>query len=990
MKKMTSADVREAFLDFFEEMHHKHVPSSSLVPGNDPTLLFTNAGMVQFKDVFLGLDKRPYSRATTSQKCMRVSGKHNDLENVGPSPRHHTFFEMLGNFSFGDYFKRDAIRYAYDLLTRVYEMPPDRLVYTVYESDDEAYDVWVNEIGVPPERVARLGAKTNFWQMAETGPCGPTSEIHWDLNPEQGTETIIGDLQVESDRFLEIWNLVFMQFNRTQPDPDNSGQWDDPLPAPGVDTGAGLERIVSILQRASANYETDLFMPIIERVQRLTGHSDDERDANIVPYRVIADHMRAATFLIADGVRPGATGRDYVCRMVIRRAVRFGTKLGFEEPFLADVADAVIETMGEPYPELAERRESIRRTITNEEVRFRRAMDRALAELDDMLDDLGQRAKTMLNDFLAPMFGGGMPAQAADAGSANDSPMAAIGTQIGQLDEAIAESGAKNALSALVDNLGTQVRLSDIIDALPPDSPARDSLEMMGQLPGDQAFRLHAEKGLPLEITRDIARERGYSVDEVGFRAAQKQHEAVSRGTDGGAFAAIDMGEAYLAVLNTLRESGAITDRVRQDQYGPLTRETQLLAILRDGEMVESASVGDRVEVVLELTPFYVESGGQVSDTGVVEGDGWAIDIEDARQPIGGLIVHVGEVVEGQPTAGAACAVSVDGDRRLDIMRNHTATHLLHAQLRAVLGTHVQQRGSLVAPDRLRFDFSHDEPVSSDELDAITHNVNEAILANMPVFAVTKDLETARAEGAMALFGEKYGDEVRTINIMQDDDGRYSYELCGGTHVKETGVIGPFVITSEGSVAQGIRRIEALTGHGAEAYIRRSLNRLNQAAAQLGTGPDAIARRVSALQEDLRDQQHENAHLRRRIARLEFEDMLNDVVTIGDVAVLVARTNPTTSDTLREMTDWFRDRVESGVVVLGMVTDNGKPQLVAAATPDLKKRIHAGNIIKAAAQIVGGGGGGRPDMAQAGGKDPQKLDDALRHAAGLIDEALNG
>ncbi len=989
MKKMTSAEVRDAFLDFFEEMHHKRVPSSSLVPGNDPTLLFTNAGMVQFKDVFLGLDKRPYTRATTSQKCMRVSGKHNDLENVGPSPRHHTFFEMLGNFSFGDYFKRDAIRYAYDLLTRVYEMPPDRLAYTVFESDDEAYDIWVNEIGVPPERVARLGTKTNFWQMAETGPCGPTSEIHWDLHPEDGTGTIIQALQVESERFLEIWNLVFMQFNRTQPDPDNSGQWDEPLPAPGVDTGAGLERIVSIVQHAQTDYETDLFVPIVRRVQQLTGHSDAERDANIVPYHVVADHTRAATFLIADGVRPGATGRDYICRMVIRRAVRFGTKLGFEEPFLADVADAVIETMSDPYPELAESRDTIRRTITNEEVRFRRAMDRALAELDTMLDDLGQQVKTFLGEILAPMFGGPADVQPLESRAANESPMDAIESQIDQIDAGIAKSGAKNAISSLVDQLGTGVRLSDIIAALPPESPVRDSLAMMGQLPGDQAFRLHAEKGLPLEITRDIAQERGFSVDEVGFHAAQKQHEAVSRGTGGGAFSTIDMGEAYMAVLNTLRESGAITDRVQQDQYGPLTRETRLLAILRDGQMVEQAGVGDRVEVVLELTPFYVESGGQVSDTGVIEGGGWAIDVEDARQPVGGLIVHLGEVVEGQPVAGAACTVSVDGERRLDIMRNHTATHLLHAQLRAVLGTHVQQRGSLVAPDRLRFDFSHDEPLAPDQLDAITRNVNEAILANMPVIAVIKDLDTARAEGAMALFGEKYGEEVRTINIMQDTKSRYSYELCGGTHVAQTGVIGPFVITSEGSVAQGIRRIEALTGHGAEAHIRRSLNRLNQAAAQLGTAPDAITKRLAALQENLRDGEHENARLRRRIAHLEFEDLLNDVYDIADVAVLVARVSPTTPDTLREMTDWFRDRFESGVVVLGTVSsENGRPQLVVAATSDLKNRVHAGNIIKAAARIVGGGGGGRPDMAQAGGKDPEKLNEALRQAADLIDAAL--
>ncbi|MEB2287603.1 MAG: alanine--tRNA ligase [Anaerolineae bacterium] len=984
MRRMTGAEVREAFLEYFEEMGHKRVPSSSLVPGSDPTLLFTNAGMVQFKDVFLGLDKRPYTRATTAQKCMRVSGKHNDLENVGPSPRHHTFFEMLGNFSFGDYFKRDAIRYAYDLLTRVYELPPSRLVFTVYESDEAAYDIWTKEIGVPSERVARLGPKTNFWQMAETGPCGPTSEVHFDLRPEEGTETIIAALQAESDRFLEIWNLVFMQYNRTQPDPEHSGQWDEPLPATGVDTGAGLERLVSVVQGVGANYETDLFMPIIRRAQELTGHSDAERDANIVPYRVIADHMRAATFLIADGVRPGATGRDYICRMVIRRAVRFGTKLGFSGPFLAEVADAVIDTMHSAYPELDEARETIRRTITSEEVRFRRAMDRALDELDAMLANLAASARQALNDLLAPLFGGSRPALPAEPGGDDFS------AQITQIDQMIAASGAQKVLGGLLDQLGQGVRLSDILDALAPDSDVRDTLTLAGQLPGDQAFRLHAEKGLPLEITRDIAHERGFTVDEVGFRAAQRAHEAISRGKDGGAFGAIDMGEAYRRALASLRQQGLLADGVRQDQYGPLSHQAHVLAILRDGDLVERASAGDRVEIVLDQTPFYVESGGQVSDTGAIQGDGWTVDVEDARQPVGGLIVHSGEVVEGMPAAGDACLVMVDAERRLDIMRNHTATHLLHAQLRAVLGAHVHQRGSLVAPDRLRFDFSHDAPLSPDELDLIQRNINAAILANLPVTAERKDRETAKSEGAMALFGEKYGEEVRTVNIWAHDGQRISYELCGGTHVDQTGIIGPFVFTAEGSVAQGIRRVEALTGRGAEAYIRRGLRQLSEIAARLGTTPDTVSARLVALQDELREQQHENARLRRRAARLEFEGLLaSGVREMSGVSVLVARVSPTAPDTLREMTDWFRDRVESGVVVLGMVAESGKPQLIAAVSKDLTRRVHAGNIIKAAAQIVGGGGGGRPDLAQAGGKDAARFDEALQHAHDLIVAALS-
>ncbi|NLX11528.1 MAG: alanine--tRNA ligase [Chloroflexi bacterium] len=899
MKKMTSAEVREAFLDFFEEMGHKRVSSSSLVPGNDPTLLFTNAGMVQFKDVFLGLDQRDYARATTSQKCMRVSGKHNDLENVGPSPRHHTFFEMLGNFSFGDYFKRDAIRFAYELMTRVYEIPTDRLLYTVHTSDDEAWNIWTQEIGVPEDRVYRMGDKTNFWQMADVGPCGPTSEIHYDWGAAACSCGIGAEPHFEldngCDRYLELWNLVFMQYQQFE---DGHRE---PLPAPGVDTGMGLERLVSVLQHADASYGTDLFAPILDRIQALTGDSDAERQAREIPYRVIADHMRAATFLIADGVRPGATGRDYVCRMVIRRAVRFGTKLGFEEPFLAEVAEAVIEKMGEPYPELIERREAIRRTITNEEVRFRRAMDRALAELEDMLA----------------------------------------------------------------------------------------ALQPGGELPGELAFRLHAEKGLPLEITRDIANENGYTVDEAGFRVAQQHHEAISRGRNGGAFGAIDMGQAYQAALSALREQGALgAGGVEQDQYGPLVREAKVLAILHNGELVERANTGDTVEIVLDVTPFYIESGGQVSDTGVISGDGFTVDIEDARQPIGGLIVHIGEVVEGQPSVGALCVVRVDGERRLDTMRNHTATHLLHAQLRAVLGTHVQQRGSLVAPDRLRFDFSHDQPITPDELDVIQRNINEAILANMEVCPVWKDLETARAEGAMALFGEKYGDRVRTISILGADEARYSYELCGGNHVDQTGVIGPFVITSEGSVAQGIRRIEALTGHAAEAYIRRSLRRLRDSASRLGTTPEWLGSRIDALQDELKDQQHENARLRRQIARLEFDGLLQSAYQVDGVTVLVARVNPTTTDTLREMTDWFRNATGSGVVVLGMVADGGKPQLITAVSKSLAGRVHAGNIIRQIAQTIGGGGGGRPDLAQAGGKDPARLDDALQQAANLIADAL--
>ncbi|MEP7288472.1 MAG: alanine--tRNA ligase [Chloroflexota bacterium] len=894
MKRMTSAEIRQAFLDYFEEMGHKVVPSSSLVPANDPTLLFTNAGMVQFKDVFLGLDKRPYNRTTTAQKVMRVSGKHNDLKEVGFSPRHHTFFEMLGNFSFGDYFKAEACRFAYDMLTKVYELPADRLYFTVHTDDDDAYRIWTEQIGVPAERVYRLGDKTNFWQMAETGPCGPTSEIHWDWEPSLGRDGVAAELEDSTGRVLELWNLVFMQYNQN---PDGSRV---PLPAPGVDTGLGLERIVGVLQNVRINYQTDLFTPIIARIQHLNGVSDAERSADPVPYNVIADHVRAASFLIADGVTPGSKDRDYICRMVIRRAARFGKRIGFSQPFLAEVAEAVIETMGGHYKELVERRETIRKAITQEEVRFGRTLERGLEQLDELLTEL----------------------------------------------------------------------------------PAG------GELSGEAAFFLKGSLGLPFEVTRDVALEKGYTVDEEGFDAAEKQHSLDSGG--GHAKGKIDPNKLYSLLLENLKIEGKLpVSGVAYDPYSGMESDVRVVAMLRDGESVSIANVGDRVEVVLDRTPFYVEAGGQVSDTGTIRAEGWTIDIEDVRRPVGGLVVHIGEVVEGQPTldeSGVNALAAVDMERRLDIMRNHTATHLLHAQLRAVLGKHVQQRGSLVAPDRLRFDFSHDAPVSNEELAVIVANINDAIMQNMPVITVEKDLQSAREEGAMALFGEKYGERVRTVTV--DDHGaRYSYELCGGTHVPSTAVIGPFVVASEGSVSQGVRRIEALTGHGAQQYISRQMNTLRQTAAQLGATPEQVGERIEAMRGEITKERQENTKLRRSLARLEFEQLLDRVEQINGVPVLIAQVQPTTNDTLREMTDWFRDKVKQGIVVLGMVND-GKPQLIAAVSDDLKKRVHAGNLIKAIAGIVGGGGGGRDNMAQAGGKDPSKLSEALDKAHQWVAEAL--
>jgi alanyl-tRNA synthetase len=892
MKKLSSAEIRETFLDFFEEQNHQRVPSSSLVPGNDPTLLFTNAGMVQFKDVFLGMDKRDYTRATTAQKCMRVSGKHTDLDNVGPSTRHHTFFEMLGNFSFGDYFKKEACQLAYDLLTTAYGMPAERLYFTVHHDDREAYDIWVNKVGVPAEHVCVMGDKDNFWMMADVGPCGYTSEIHWDNRPQDGPATAQASFNADDGRFLEIWNLVFMQFEAL---PDGTRV---PLPKTGVDTGMGLERVVAVLQGADNNYDTDLFLPIFAAIQQVAGHDEATRRANIIPYRVIADHLRGACFMIADGVRPGTQGRDYICRMVLRRAMRFGKKMGLNQAFLVPVADATIAKMGEIYPEIIENADTIRRTIALEETRFSRTMDRGLAELDNLLAEL-------------------------------------------------------------------------------PEA---------GTLSGEAAFFLHATLGLPFEVTRDIAEERGYHVDQAGFRKAQDDHAEVSR--QGSMFGNIDVGKAYNDLLDTLRQNGF--DSVYHNPYEALTVETEVIAITQNGQPLNSAVVGERIEVVLKATPFYVESGGQVSDTGTLEGEGFLVDVEDVRRPVGGLIIHIGEVVQGIITTGVKLTASVDEARRVDITRNHTGTHLLHAALRNILGTHVQQRGSLVAPDRLRFDFSHDGALSAEELRAVQREVNEHIIADLPVLPVWKSLEKAKTEGAMALFGEKYGAEVRTISVGNGTQ-RYSYELCGGNHVSHTATIGTFVITQETSVAQGIRRIEAITGQTALDYVEHRLNTLNQVARRLQTAPDSLAERVESLQEQIKAQQNEIEQLYRRLAREEFNYVLGQTEQVNGVAVLVAQMNPTTSDTLREMTDWFRDKYqERGVVVLGMVADNGNPQLIAVVTKDLTDRLHAGNIIREVAQIVGGGGGGRPNMAQAGGRDAEKLPEALARARDIIREKIGG
>jgi alanyl-tRNA synthetase len=907
---MTSAEIRQAFLDYFEENKHTVVPSSSLVPSNDPTLLFTNAGMVQFKDTFLGLEERPYKRATTSQKCMRVSGKHNDLENVGPSPGHHTFFEMLGNFSFGDYFKRDAIRFAYECLTKVYGIPPDRLYYTVHTDDDEAFDLWTKEMGIPPERVYRMGDKTNFWRMADVGPCGPTSELHYDWGDEYctcGQPDCSVFLDNGCERWLEIWNLVFMQFNETA---DGNRV---PLPKPGVDTGMGLERLVSVVQNKRATYETDLFMPTIRHIQELLGHTDAQAQEHLVAYRVIGDHGRAITFMIGDGVLPGNEGRASVLRLILRRAARYGRLAGFEGTFLAKIADKVIEEMGDPYIELKARRQFILNVITQEEERFLKTFTYGLELIAELVEKLKGAGKT--------------------------------------------------------------------------------------QIPGDEVFKLYATYGFPKDLTRIIAAEEyGFTIDEVGYQKAFERHTEISGGDKIGEIA-VDTLQVYADLLDQLKRTGKLPEGgVLHNPYDGTDMPSSVVAILRDGTPVNSAGEGQKIEVVLAATPFYVESGGQVSDIGEIvhcanpeTPPQWAMQVVNVSKPVNGLIVHEGMMTKGTANVGDSAWAIVDYERRWDIMRNHTATHVLHRELRRVLGDHVAQAGSLVAPDRLRFDFSHTQMVSQSELDEIERAVNEAILADFPVIANQKtfnELKHAIANGEiMALFGEKYGDLVRVIQIGANGQP-YSQELCGGTHVERTAQIGALHITSEGSAAAGIRRIEAVTGRVAQQLIQSRLVALEQTAAFLGVAPEEVYRRSISLLGQLQEHEKKIRDLQRKLARLEFERLLAKTREVKGIKVVSLQVDTPDISLLREMSDWFRDRLGSGVVVLGAVLE-GKPTIIASVTEDLVRRgLHAGKLVKEVAQVVGGSGGGKPTMAQAGGKDAASLGEALAKVESLVREAV--
>lgn len=908
--KPTGAKIRQDFIDFFIENQHTFVPSSSLVPGGDQTLLFTNAGMVQFKDVFLGIDKRPYTRAVNSQKCMRVAGKHNDLDDVGRDDTHHTFFEMLGNWSFGDYYKKEAIAWAWQLLTEVWGLSKERLWATCFKdekgeipTDDEAANEWRLQPGFDPSHVLFFGRKDNFWEMAETGPCGPCSEIHYDRGPsycdKQGVPGHICRVNGDCKRFLELWNLVFIQYNRTGPSSL------EPLPAKHVDTGMGLERIVSVLQDTPSNYKTDLLFPLMRAVQQMTGDSDEQMDANLTPYRVIADHTRAAAFLIADGVVPGNIGRNYVCRMIIRRAARFGSKLGLHEPFLARVAEVVIENYGDFYPELRRNRSAILTNLTNEEERFARTVESGVAKLEGLLSRISSSGERMLS--------------------------------------------------------------------------------------GDQAFDLYATYGLPLEITKDIAREQDLEVDEAGFHQAMEKHRLASgAGEAFGPLGGEDV-DIYRTLLQDLQAQGKLgSEGVQHNPYEWLEVEEPVLALLVDGKTVQSAQIGEKVEVLLAKTGFYVEAGGQVSDTGVIVSVAeprWEIRVSDMRKPAAGVIVHVGEVVRGTPKVGDLTIAAVDAQRRRDIMRNHTATHLLHAELRAVLGEHARQAGSLVAPDRLRFDFTHPHALTPEQIEQIEAGVNRAILGNYRLHIAFKPLQQAIQEGATALFGEKYGETVRNITIGEPE--AFSNELCGGTHVDETGDIGLFLITSEGSAAAGIRRIEAVTGRAAYKLVQERFRLLKRLAALLETTPDEASARVEAVLETIAQTRRQIAELRRSLAMRAFQEHLSNVPRVRDVPVLAISVPEADADALRGLSDQFRQRFPSGVVVLAAVDQQGKPLIVGSVTEDLVQRgLHAGELVKHVAGFLGGGGGGRPTLAQAGGKDASRIREALDSVPAWIEAKL--
>ncbi|MEK6365187.1 MAG: alanine--tRNA ligase [Burkholderia gladioli] len=863
---MKAAEIREKFLKFFESKGHTIVRSSSLVPGNDPTLLFTNSGMVQFKDVFLGTESRPYSRATTSQRSVRAGGKHNDLENVGYTARHHTFFEMLGNFSFGDYFKKDAIHYSWELLTSVYGLPKEKLWVTVYHDDDEAYDIWAKEVGVPTERIIRIGdnkgaryASDNFWQMGDTGPCGPCSEIFYDHGPDVWGGPP-GSPEEDGDRYIEIWNLVFMQFNR-----DAQGNMTR-LPKPSIDTGMGLERIAAVLQHVHSNYEIDLFQNLIKAAARETGVADLTNNS----LKVIADHIRACSFLIVDGVIPGNEGRGYVLRRIVRRAIRHGYKLGRKGAFFHKLVADLVAEMGGAYPELKEAEGRVTDVLRQEEERFLETIEHGMTILD----------------------------------------------------AALAELDAKGAK----------------------------------QLDGELAFKLHDTYGFPLDLTADVCRERGMTVDEPAFDDAMARQREQARAA--GKFKA----------TQGLEYSGAKTTFHGYEDIA--FDDAKIVALYVGGTAVQQAQAGEQAVVVLDHTPFYAESGGQVGDQGVLANAATRFAVEDTLKVQADVIGHHGTVEQGTLKVGDTLRAEIDAARRARTERNHSVTHLMHKALREVLGSHVQQKGSLVDADKTRFDFAHNAPMSDGEIRRVEAIVNAEILANAPGIVSNMSYDDAVKGGAMALFGEKYGDEVRVLDLG------FSRELCGGTHVRRTGDIGFFKIVMEGGVAAGIRRVEAITGDNALRYVQELDARLNTAASMLKAQPAELTQRIGQVQDQVKSLEKELAALKSKLASSQGDELAQQAVDVKGVQVLAATLDGADSKTLRETVDKLKDKLKHAAVVLAAV-EGGKVSLIAGVTAEASKQVKAGELVNFVAQQVGGKGGGRPDMAQAGGTEPANLPAAL-------------
>jgi alanyl-tRNA synthetase len=869
---LTSSQLRDRFLGFFRAHGHTVIPSSSLVPGNDPTLLFTNAGMVQFKDVFLGQDPRPYTRAVTSQRCVRAGGKHNDLENVGYTARHHTFFEMLGNFSFGDYFKKDAILFAWQFITVELQIPKDRLWVTVYETDDEAFNLWVSEAGVPADRITRMGAKSNFWSMGDTGPCGPCSEIFYDHGAEVAGGPP-GSPDEDGDRFVEIWNLVFMQYDRS------SDGVLTPLPKPSVDTGMGLERISAVLQGVHSNYDIDLFKSLIAAAAHVTG----AKDLSSPSLRVIADHIRACSFLIVDGVTPSNEGRGYVLRRIIRRAIRHGYQLGQTQPFFHLLVDSLVAEMGEAYPELAREAVRVRQVLAQEESRFAETLTSGMAILDQTI-----------------------AAQAAEGAS----------------------------------------RI----------------------IPGETVFKLYDTFGFPVDLTADVARERGFTIDEQGFEAAMNRQR--------------DRARAASRFAVDLRVPSDLVQRTEFKGYDDLSAEGTVLALLDvDGQSVQMLAEGAVGQVVLDCTPFYAESGGQVGDVGVLVGGAGRFDVEDT-QKIRDAFAHRGRLSAGVLRVGDRLSAQVAKESRVATARNHSATHLLHEALRRVLGTHVQQKGSLVQADRLRFDFAHSAPLAAAELAAVEKMVNAEILNNLATSTRLMSYDAAVAAGAMALFGEKYGDTVRVLSF-----GEYSTELCGGTHVVRTGDIGLFKILAETGVAAGVRRIEAVTGTAAFDYLQQSDHWLRQVSQAVRAGRTDVLDKVEGLLDRTKRLEREVDQLKARLASGQGTDLASTAVDVRGIKVIAARLDGMDGKALRTTVDQLKEKLGSAVIVLGSADADAKAIIVAGVTADLTARIKAGEIAARVAAQVGGKGGGRADFAQAGGPDASQLDAALALVMGLVEGA---